>query len=130
MNKNRFHLAQANIARLRAPLDDPIMDGFRLQLDRINAIADDSKGSVWRLKTDERNATAIRAYADDRIPFNLSVWESIDALHRYVYRGAHAEPFASDGIGSSRWKVLAWYFGGFLLGIPQLWRRVGRASSY
>jgi uncharacterized protein DUF3291 len=92
MKANRFHLAQANIARMRAPLDDPIMDGFRSQLDRINAIADESDGFVWRLKTDEGNATAIRAYEDDRILFNMSVWESIDALHQYVYRGAHAEP--------------------------------------
>ena len=29
----RYHLAQVNIGRVRAPLDDPIMDGFRTQLD-------------------------------------------------------------------------------------------------
>lgn len=92
MKTKRFHLAQANIARMRAPLDDPIMEGFRSQLDRINAIADHSAGFVWRLKTDEGNATAIRAYEDDRVLFNMSVWESIDALHQYVYRGAHAQP--------------------------------------
>ena len=42
----RFHLAQVNIGRLRAPLDDPIMEGFRSQLDPINALADCSPGFI------------------------------------------------------------------------------------
>jgi hypothetical protein len=88
----RFHLAQANIARMRAPLDSPIMEGFRSQLDRINAIADCSSGFVWRLQTDQGNATAIRAYEDDRILFNMSVWESLEALRDYFYGSEHAAP--------------------------------------
>ena len=88
----RYHLAQANVARMTAPLDDRVMDGFRSQLDRINAIADRSPGFVWRLQTDEGNATAIRAYEDPLILFNMSVWESLDTLHQYVYRSAHAGP--------------------------------------
>ena len=90
MKPKRFHLAQANIARMRAPLDSPIMEGFRSQLDRINAIADSSPGFVWRLQTDEGNATAIRAYEDERVLFNMSVWESLEALRDYVYRSDHA----------------------------------------
>jgi hypothetical protein len=85
-------LAQANIATMRAPLEDPIMEGFRSQLDRMNALADGSPGFVWRLQTDAGNATGIRAYEDELILFNMSVWESIDALHAYVYRSAHAGP--------------------------------------
>ena len=92
MKRKRFHLAQANVARIRAPLDSPIMEGFRSQLDRINAIADSSPGFVWRLQTDKGNATAIRAYEDDRILFNMSVWESLEALRHYVYRSDHAGP--------------------------------------
>ena len=92
MKSKRFHLAQANIARMRGPLDSPIMEGFRSQLDRINAIADGSPGFVWRLQTDEGNATAIRAYEDERILFNMSVWASLEALHHYVYRSEHAGP--------------------------------------
>jgi hypothetical protein len=93
MGPKRFHLAQANIALMRAPLDDPFMEDFRTQLDRINAIADASPGFLWRLQTDQGNATAIRAYDDERILFNMSVWESIEALHYYVYRSGHAAPF-------------------------------------
>jgi len=92
MPSTRFHLAQANIAHMRAPLEDPIMEGFRLQLDRINAVADASSGFVWRLQTEAGDATGIRAYDDPRILFNMSVWESIEALHAYVYRSEHAGP--------------------------------------
>jgi hypothetical protein len=88
-----FHLAQVNIGRLRAPIDDPIMDGFRTQLDPINALADRSPGFVWRLQTEDGNATAIRPYADDdRMAINMSVWESLEALQQFVYRSAHVAP--------------------------------------
>jgi hypothetical protein len=92
MSVDRFHIAQANVAHMRAPLEDPIMEGFRSQLDRINAIADLSPGFVWRLQTADGNATAIRAYDDERILFNMSVWESVEALHQYVYRSDHVGP--------------------------------------
>jgi hypothetical protein len=86
----RFHLAQANIGRLRAPLEDPIMEGFRNQLDPLNELADRSPGFVWRLQTEDGNATAIRPYADDNlIAINVSVWESLEALQGFVYRTAH-----------------------------------------
>lgn len=86
-----WHLAQVNIALMRASLDDPLMQGFVEQLDFINALADRSPGFVWRLQTEEGDATAVRAYEDERILFNLSVWESLEALHAYVYRSAHVE---------------------------------------
>jgi hypothetical protein len=87
----KFHIAQVNIARMKAPLDDPIMAGFAARLDEINALADGSAGFVWRLQTSEGNATYLRPYDDDRILFNMSVWETIDALRNYVYRTAHRE---------------------------------------
>ena len=92
MTAERFHLAQANIARMRAPLGDPLMEGFRSQLEAINAIADESPGFVWRLQTAEGDATAVRAFDDERILFNMSVWDSIETLHAYVYRSGHLGP--------------------------------------
>jgi hypothetical protein len=86
-------LAQVNIGRIRAPIDDPIMQGFRSQLDPINALADSSPGFVWRLQTEDGNATAIRPYADDALmAINMSVWESLEALQQFVYRSAHVGP--------------------------------------
>ena len=86
-----MHLAQVNIGRMKAPLDSPVMAGFVARLDEINALADGSAGFVWRLQTPEGNATYLRPYDDERILFNLSVWESVEALKQYVYRTAHAE---------------------------------------
>jgi hypothetical protein len=84
-----YHLAQVNIALMRAPLDDPIMVEFVSLLDEINALADRSPGFVWRLQTEAGNATYLRPYDDDRILFNLSVWLSIEQLKEYVYKSAH-----------------------------------------
>jgi hypothetical protein len=84
MSANEQHLAQFNVARMLAPIDDPVMEGFRSQLDRINALADESPGFVWRLQTEGGDATSIRAYADPLVIVNMSVWESLEALHQYV----------------------------------------------
>ena len=67
------------------------MSGFVARLDEINRLADRSLGFVWRLQTETGNATYLRPYDDDRILFNLSVWETVEALKQYVYRTAHAE---------------------------------------
>jgi len=87
----RYHIAQVNIGRVRAPIADPLMAGFVARLDDLNALADRSPGFVWRLQTSEGNATYFRPYDDDRILMNMSVWESIDALRHYVYQTVHAE---------------------------------------
>ncbi|HTT63177.1 MAG TPA: DUF3291 domain-containing protein [Bryobacteraceae bacterium] len=86
----KYHIAQVNIGRVKAPLDDPLMAGFVTRLDEINALADNSPGFVWRLQTTEGNATYLRPYDDDRILVNMSVWTTIEALKHYVYRTAHA----------------------------------------
>jgi len=91
MTSQLYHLAQVNIARMKAPLDDPIMASFVARLADINALADQSPGFVWRLQTEEGNATYLRPYDDDRILFNLSVWESVEQLKDYVYRSVHGE---------------------------------------
>lgn len=83
------HLAQVNVGRMQAPIDDPIMDGFRLELPRINAIADAAPGFVWRLQTAAGDATALRPYDDPMIIINMSVWVSVEALHAYVYASDH-----------------------------------------
>ena len=86
----RFHLAQANIGRFRAPIESPVMEGFRTQLDPINALADASPGFVWRLQTEDGNATAIRPYSgDDLMAINMSVWESLESLQQFVYKSGH-----------------------------------------
>jgi hypothetical protein len=80
-----YHLAQVNIARMIAPLSDPLMAGFVAKLDEVNALADNSPGFVWRLQTSEGDATALRPYDDNSILFNMSVWASLEDLSHYVY---------------------------------------------
>ncbi len=92
MKKSKHHLAQFNMGRMRGPIASPIMEGFRSQLARINALADASPGFVWRLQTEDGDATAIRAYEDPLMAVNMSVWESLEALHEYVYKSPHVGP--------------------------------------
>lgn len=60
------HLAQINLARMIAPLDDPRMTEFVAQLGPINALADRSPGFVWRLQSETGSATDVllRALVD------------------------------------------------------------------
>lgn len=89
MTANAYHLAQINIAKAIAPLDSPVMKGFVDQLDAINALAEDSPGFVWRLQTEEGDATAIQMFEDPQIIVNLSLWASMEDLKAFVYRGDH-----------------------------------------
>jgi heme-degrading monooxygenase HmoA len=85
------HLAQVNVALLRAPLDTAELAGFVELLEPINALADRSPGFVWRLQTEDGDATAVRAFDDDRMLVNLSVWESLAALRDFVYASRHLD---------------------------------------
>lgn len=91
MSGGGWHLAQVNIALLRAPIDSPQVAGFVAQLDAVNAIADSAPGFVWRLQTEDGDATSIRAFDDDRILVNMSVWGSVEALTAFVYRSRHLD---------------------------------------
>jgi hypothetical protein len=85
------NLAQVNIARSLAALDAPLMAEFVAALDRVNAIADRSPGFVWRLQTDDGDATSIRAFEDELVIINMSVWASVDQFAEFVYRSGHVE---------------------------------------
>jgi len=86
-----MHLAQFNVGRLRAPMDDPIIDDFRTNLDPVNALAEVSPGFVWRLQDDAGNATGIKPFGDELEIVNLTVWDSIEALADFTYRSGHVE---------------------------------------
>ncbi len=72
-------------------IDDDVMAGFVARLDSLNALADASPGFVWRYQTEEGDATEVRVFDDEMILFNMSVWESVEALEEYVYRSNHVE---------------------------------------
>ena len=85
------HIASFNLGRLVAPCDDPAVAGFVDNVERVNALAALSPGFVWRAD-DTRLAAAFAAGvlpADDRLAATLAVWESVEALRRFVHRTLH-----------------------------------------
>ena len=85
-----YHIAQINIARMLAPIENAVMADFVAQLPPINALADGSPGFVWRLQTESGDATSLKVYDDDMIIVNLTVWENVDALREFIYKSAHS----------------------------------------
>ena len=130
----KYHIAQINIARLRAPLDSPQLAGFVSRLEEINALADRAPGFVWRLQTPEGDATYLRPYDDDRIIVNMTVWESVEALKEYVYKSAHAELLRQrrewfehfDGSYLAMW----WVPAGHIPGIDEAKKRLAHLAEH
>lgn len=83
------HLAQVNIALPLEPLTSARLSGFVSALDEINALADAAPGFVWRLQTENGDATAIRLLGDERLIVDMSVWSSMTSLTEFVYRSGH-----------------------------------------
>ena len=82
-------LAQANVARQRGALDDPVMAEFVAALEPVNRLAEGNPGFLWRHRSAAgHGATSLRDGAA-LIIVNLSVWESYEALHAFVYRSLH-----------------------------------------
>ncbi len=84
-----MHIAQVNVARALEPLDSPLLADFVAALAPVNALADASPGFVWRLQTEDGDATAVRSDDDPQVIVNLSVWASLEALWAFVYGGPH-----------------------------------------
>ncbi len=89
-------LAQVNVARLVVPLTDPLLADFMAALDPVNAVADSAPGFVWRLQTEEGNATAIQAFTWDTagsagVIVNMSVWSDVEHLAAFVYGEMHRQ---------------------------------------
>lgn len=86
---NSYQLAQLNIAKMKYPAEAPEMAEFMNNLERINELAEQSPGFIWRLQTEEGDATGIDFFGPD-ILVNMSVWKDSKSLHDYVYRTSHA----------------------------------------
>ena len=87
------HLAQFNVARIKYPLDDPRMREFVENVERVNGLADKMDGFVWRLKDETGHAMNMTVYGDPAILPNLTVWESAEALERFVFKTVHGRFF-------------------------------------
>src|SRR3954453_9570670 len=65
------------------------MAGFVAALGPVNELADSSPGFVWRLPSTESHGATTAEDDGSPLVLNLSVWESYEALHAFVYRSPH-----------------------------------------
>ncbi|MEP7200963.1 MAG: GNAT family N-acetyltransferase [Ilumatobacteraceae bacterium] len=87
------HLVQLNVATLRHPMDDPRIADFANALPVVNGAGEQSPGYVWRLQSDRGDATDIEVFEDPLMIVNLTVWESLESLKAFAYRGIHRDFF-------------------------------------
>lgn len=110
-----FHLAQANISTGRWEFDHWRMRGFVSRVQAINDLAQQAPGFVWRPTSDRMTEDLVRLGRDPmREAFNLSVWESVEALWAFAFSGLHLEAlkrtrqwFAPDSAFDVMWWVPA-----------------------
>ena len=126
-----WHLAQINVGRLVAPPDDPRIADFIAALASVNAMAEASRGFVWRLTDDSGDgAIALRPTDDPQFAINMSVWTDADTLFDFVYRSAHT-PFMArrrhwferfDGAYQALWWIPADTIPTIDEGLSRVWR--------
>jgi hypothetical protein len=128
-----FHIAQVNIGLPVAPIETPALAEFMAMLDPVNAIADHAPGFVWRLQTEDGNATSIPVLGDDRLIVNMSVWASIDQLAEFVYRSGHVGVMRRRREWFERIKVfmaLWWVPAGKLPTVSEAEERLGHLRAH
>lgn len=87
-----YLLAHANILRLKAGFDSPVMSDFVSKLDYLNRLAEKSPGFVWRSKSDTSDLEETFSVFQDRyLVLNMSVWASVDDLKNFVISPSHME---------------------------------------
>ena len=84
------HLVQLNIAKMKFSIESTEMSDFVDNLETINALADSSPGFVWRLQTEDGDATGIDFFGSD-VLVNMSIWQDAESLHNFVYKTAHSK---------------------------------------
>jgi len=89
---SEYQIAEINIAKMNGVnINDPIMKEFVDNLDKVNAVAENSEGFVWRLKDESNNSTNLNPYNDEQVIINISVWENIETLENFIYKTFHTD---------------------------------------
>ena len=130
---HEHQLAQLNVARMVAPIDDPKMADFVAWLDVINRHAERSTGFVWRLHDESGNATGLPVTDDPYVIANLTVWRSVEDLRVFTYRSDHRLVFVRRYEWFERWPgpsvVLWWIPTGVLPTVPEGLRRLALLAA-
>ena len=91
-----YELAQVNISRLVAPVDDSRLRGFGRAFGPITAAGSRAPGFVWRWPAEEARDGS--GFADDvgggaGIITNLTVWTDVESLVEFVHGRVHGPLF-------------------------------------
>lgn len=91
-HRSKYNLAQINVAKMiGVSKADPIMKEFVDNLDRVYALAEKSKGFVWRKKDESNSETSFNPYHDEQVIINISIWEDIESLEAFTYNTFHSD---------------------------------------
>ncbi len=124
-----FHLVQVNIAIARFSYEDPRFAGFIDNLDRIYALSESTPGFVWRYVSVNEDAEAKAAFGEPNLIFNMSVWESEEALKDFVYESDHVNILRqrADWFVPQNKPTLAlwWQEAGTIPTVLEAWHRLG-----
>ena len=88
-----MYLAELNIGRLVAPTDDPRVAEFMANLDRVNGLGKRMPGFVWMMEGSGAPGTGnteARIDGDPQFVSNLTVWQDLASLERFVHDTLHA----------------------------------------
>ena len=89
-----MHLAELNIGRLNAPVDDPRVHDFMANLDRVNGMGKRMPGFVWMMEGwgEPGTGNTENSIGDDpQFVANLTVWEDADSLRNFVFNTVHKQ---------------------------------------
>lgn len=91
-----MQLAEVNIGRLLAPTDDPRVAEFMANLDRVNGLGKRMPGFVWMSEGSGEPGTGNTENNigdDPQFVLNLTVWEDLPSLERFVWGTIHKQFF-------------------------------------
>lgn len=129
MPDRTYHLIHANIAVMRAPLDDPHMADFMAQVDAIDALAAAASGFVAQPVPPDEGTI----YTGNTL-LNLSIWESVEQLKQFTYAGQHAQALGRQAEwfvqSPGRNYVLFWLSAGELPTEAEVARRMDHLVRY
>ena len=91
-----MHLAQVNVSRLLAPLTSPQLEGFVAAAGPVEAAGAATPGFVWRKHAEVPPGWHTHPFGWDLgdsagLVVNLSLWESLEALDRFVHDAPHVQ---------------------------------------
>jgi hypothetical protein len=88
----KMHLAELNVARLIADKDDHRVKDFMDGLDLVNGLAKRMPGFVWMMESSaapQPGQEEAMIDGDPRFLPNLSVWEDVKSLEKFVWGTIH-----------------------------------------